>query len=126
MAELAFRDGVMDRLRLIAPQYEEGAYFFVLAALEYSQSRLTERRHISGTELGYAFRDLARERFGVMARLVLNHWGVTSTADIGEVVFALVDLGILMSQPTDRKEDFADLYDFNRAFEREYPWSAAS
>ena len=124
MSELAFRDGVMDQLRLLEPRFHENAYLFVLSALEYSQTRLPERRHISGRELAHACRDLALERYGVMARLVLEHWGVTRSADIGDVVFALVALGLLSSQPTDSKADFVDVFDFDRAFEREYPWNA--
>ncbi len=126
MTELCFRDGIMDRIRVREPRYREGAYLFVLAALEYSQTRLTDRRHISGGELSEAVRDLALARFGVTARLVLEHWGVRSTSDIGELVFTLVDLGLLISQPTDTREEFIGLFDFDRAFEREYPWSAAT
>ena len=116
----------MDRLRLIEPRFEEQAYLFVLAALEFSQTRLPERRHISGRELATACRDLALERYGVMARMVLEHWGVKSTSDIGDVVFALVEFGLLISQPTDTKDEFVDIFDFDRAFERDYPWSAAT
>ena len=125
MAELAFRDGIMDRIRLREPRFDERAYLFVLAALEFCQQRLDERRHITGRELALACRDLALDRFGVMSRLVLEHWGVRSSADIGDVVFTLVDLGLLMSQPTDAREEFADVFDFDRAFEQEYPWSGA-
>ena len=125
MAQLAFRDGIMDRIRAREPRFHERAYLFILSALEYSQSRLAERRHISGRELAGACRDLALERYGVMARLVLEHWGIRSTADIGDVVFTLVELGLLISQPTDRREEFADVFDFDEAFEREYPWSGA-
>jgi uncharacterized repeat protein (TIGR04138 family) len=126
VTELAFRDGVMDRLRLIEPRFHEHAYLFVLAALEFSQTRLTERRHITGAELAHACRDLALQRFGVMARMVLEHWGVQSTADLGDIVFALVELGLLSSQPTDSKADFLDVFKFDRAFERDYPWNAIS
>lgn len=125
MAELAFRDGIMDRIRLREPRFDEHAYLFVLAALEYCQHRMEERRHISGRELALACRDLALERFGVMAGLVLEHWGVRSSADIGAVVFTLVDLGLLMSQPTDTREEFVDVFDFDTAFAREYPWCGA-
>jgi uncharacterized repeat protein (TIGR04138 family) len=124
MSELAFRDGVMDRLRLIEPRFDERAYLFVLAALEFSQTKLPERRHISGPELADACRGLALERYGVMARVVLDHWGIRSTRDIGDVVFALVEFGLLISQPTDTKDDFIDIFDFDRAFERDYPWNA--
>jgi uncharacterized repeat protein (TIGR04138 family) len=121
--ELAFRDGIMDRIRLREPRFDERAYLFVLGALEYCQRRLDERRHISGRELALACRDLALDRFGVMAGLVREHWGVRSSADLGDVVFTLVDLELLMSQPTDTREEFADVFDFDQAFAREYPWS---
>lgn len=116
----------MDRIRLHEPRFHERAYLFVLQALEFSQARLPERRHIAGRELAEACRDLALERFGVTARLVLDHWGVRSTADIGDVVFTLVDMGLLLSQPTDSRDDFNEIFDFDRAFEREYPWSGAN
>ena len=122
MPELAFRDGIMDRIRLRESRFDERAYLFVLGALEFCQQRLEERRHISGRELALACRDLALEKFGVMAGLVLEHWGVRSSADLGDVVFTLVDLGLLMSQPTDSREEFADVFDFDQAFAREYPW----
>ena len=30
-----------------------------------------------------------------------------------------------MSQPTDTRDEFIGVYDFDQAFEREYPWCAA-
>jgi uncharacterized repeat protein (TIGR04138 family) len=124
LSELSFRDGIMDRIRLKERRYDERAYLFVLAALEFCQQRLDERRHITGQELAEGCRDLALERFGVMSRLVLEHWGIRSTADIGNIVFALVELGMLLSQPTDTRDDFQDVYRFDQAFERDYPWGA--
>jgi len=115
----------MDRIRLREQRFDERAYVFVLAALEFSQQRLEERRHITGRELALACRDLALERYGVMSRLVLEHWGVRSSADLGDVVFTLVDLGLLMSQPTDNRDEFIGVFDFDQAFEREYPWCGA-
>ena len=123
MAELAFRDGVMDQIRMRESRYAEGAYLFILAALEYKQGQLNPRRHINGRELAWACRDLALERYGLMARLVLDRWGVRSTDDLGAVVFTLVDLGYLACLPTDTREHFSNVYDFHDAFEREYPWS---
>ncbi len=115
----------MDQIRLREPRFHERAYLFVLQALEFSQARLPERRHIAGRELAEACRDLALERYGVTARLVLDHWGIRSTADIGDVVFTLVDLGLLISLPSDTRDEFADVFCFEEAFERAYPWSAA-
>ncbi|HEX5831327.1 MAG TPA: Minf_1886 family protein [Gemmatimonadaceae bacterium] len=115
----------MDRIRLRETRFHESAYLFVLSALEFCQARLTERRHITGPELAFACRDLALERYGVLAQLVLDHWGIRSTADIGDVVFTLVELQLLISQQTDSRDDFVDVFDFEHAFERDYPWSCA-
>jgi uncharacterized repeat protein (TIGR04138 family) len=124
MPELAFRDGVMDRIRIRESRFDEKAFLFVLAAIEFCQQRLPERRHLSGRELALGCRDLALERYGVLARSVLEHWGLTNSASIGEIVFALVDVGLLSAQPTDSVADFLDVFDFHEAFDRNYPWRA--
>lgn len=125
MPELAFRDGVMERIRLRESRYDEQAYLFLLSALEYSQSKLDSRRHISAAELGASCRELALERYGLMSRIVLDRWGIRSTADLGEIVFTLVELGFLVKQPNDTREEFIGLFDFESAFERDYPWNSA-
>lgn len=113
----------MDRIRLRESRYDERAYLFVLASLEFCQQRLPERRHLTGRELAEAARDLALARYGVLARTVLEHWGLRESADLGEVVFTLVELGLLISQPTDSKDDFVGVFDFHEAFDRDYPWN---
>jgi len=125
MSELAFREGVMDRIRVRESRYDEQAYLFILSALEFAQTKLDVRRHISGAELSHACRELALERYGLMARVVLERWGIHATADFGEVVFALVDLGFLAKLPSDTRDEFAEVYDFGGAFERDYPWNGA-
>ena len=125
MGTLALHDSVMEHILQRDTRFDERAYAFVLAALEHLQSRLPERRHVDGRELAHAVRELALEQFGVLSRLVLAHWGIQSTADLGDIVFALVEGGLLMSQASDRRVDFVDVYDFDEAFEVEYPWSAA-
>jgi uncharacterized repeat protein (TIGR04138 family) len=119
-------ESVLERLRESNPRFHEAAYGFVLAALHYVLEGLDEPRHISGAELAAGVRDLAIERFGPMARTVLEHWGVCSTADVGDIVFALVDHGILIRQDQDSLEDFAGVFDFDDAFDREYPWGRGS
>ncbi len=114
----------MDRIRIREARYDERAYLFVLAALEYCQQALTERRHLTGRELAVGCRDLALTRYGVLARTVLDHWGVRDSKDLGEIVFALVDVGLLASQPNDSKEEFVGVFDFQQAFDRDYPWKA--
>src|SRR3978361_1789508 len=102
----------MDRIRLREPRFDERAYLFVLGALEFCQQRLPERRHISGRELALSVPDLALERFGVMAGVLLQRWGVHPSPDIGDIVFTLVELELLMSQATDTRDEFAGVFDF--------------
>jgi uncharacterized repeat protein (TIGR04138 family) len=106
------------------PRYAVEAYLFVLGGLHRRLTELEAPRHISGSELAGAVRDLALERFGLLARVVLEHWGVHSTEDIGEIVFLLVDHGVLTKQDSDRREDFADVFSFEEVFELDYPWGA--
>lgn len=113
----------LNQLRRRNPQYAESAYLFLLAALQRCLEGLERPRHVSGVEVAGAVRDLALDRFGPMARTVLEHWGITSTSDLGEIVFLLVEEGILIKEPTDTREDFQELYSFEEAFERGYPWA---
>lgn len=122
MASGILDEEVLDRLRERHPRFQETAYLFVLSALHHVLESIGEPRHISGRELALGVRDLAIERFGPMARSVLEHWGIESTSDIGELVFALVDAGILIRQEEDSLEDFHGLFDFEESFDRNYPW----
>jgi uncharacterized repeat protein (TIGR04138 family) len=110
-------DELFQALRKLNPQYDEGAYLFVLSALNYVLERLSEPRHITGRELASGVRDLALERFGPMARTVVEHWGIHETSDIGNIVFALVECGVLIKQDEDTRADFENVFDFDDAFE---------
>jgi uncharacterized repeat protein (TIGR04138 family) len=119
-----FAEEVMQRLRQRNPRYQDTAYFFVLSALHHVLERIGRARHISGRELAEGVRDLALQRYGPMARTVLEFWGIESTADVGAIVFALVDAGVLIKQDDDSPADFEAIFDFDEAFERNYPWGA--
>jgi uncharacterized repeat protein (TIGR04138 family) len=120
--ELQFADDVLAQIRARGGVYHERAYLFMLATVEFIQTRLPVRRHVSGQELAWACRDLAREQFGLLAPHVLEHWGITRTEDFGRIVFTLVEIGLLVTQPGDREQDFADVYDFAAAFVEDYAW----
>ena len=124
MTDLQFAEEILLQLQEKNPRFHGKAYLFVLSALHHVMERLDEKRHISGAELAEGVRELAMERYGPMARTVLEHWGIHATDDLGEIVFALVDCGILIKQDDDRKEDFRGVFDFEEAFEAEYPWGA--
>jgi uncharacterized repeat protein (TIGR04138 family) len=121
MNGIVLDDQIMERLRERNPRFHDAAYLFVLSALHFVIERLTEPRHISGRELTEGVRDLALERFGPMARTVLEHWGIHATADVGHIVFALVETGILIKQDEDTLQDFEQVFDFDEAFGAESP-----
>jgi uncharacterized repeat protein (TIGR04138 family) len=122
MNELQFAADVLARIRAKGGTYHERAYLFVLATIEYLQSRLDVRRHVTGSELAWACRDFAREQFGLLAPHVLSHWGVTRTEDFGRIVFTLVEVGLLVTQSGDQEGDFEGVYDFDHAFGAVYGW----
>jgi uncharacterized repeat protein (TIGR04138 family) len=122
MTELQFAEDVMARIRARGGAFDERGYLFVLASIEYLQTRLPARRHVSGVELAWACRDLARERFGLLARAVLAHWGLTRSGDFGRIVYTLVEVGLLVTEPTDSEDDFRDVFEFEAAFDDEYAW----
>lgn len=122
MNDLAFVSSVLTRIRARHGGYDERAYLFVLGAIEYVQARLPTRRHLAGSEVAWACRDLAWEQFGLLAPAVLAHWGITSTRSVGQIVFALVDGGLLVAQPGDSEEDFVDVFEFGQAFRDGYAW----
>jgi uncharacterized repeat protein (TIGR04138 family) len=122
MNDLKFSSDILTRIRSFDDRYDERAYLFVLAAIEFLQSRLEARRHVTGPELAWACRDFARQQFGLLASEVLGYWGIRRTEDFGRIVFVLVRAGLLITQATDREEDFAGVYGFDSAFNGDYVW----
>ncbi|HEY9014388.1 MAG TPA: Minf_1886 family protein [Gemmatimonadales bacterium] len=122
MNDLQLADDVMSRIRARGGRYHERAYLFVLAAIEFLQSRLEVRRHVGGPELAWACRDFAREQFGLLAPVVWGHWGIERTEDIGRIVYTLVEVGLLVTQPGDAEADFEGVYQFADVFGDSYEW----
>ena len=75
-----------------------------------------ESKHVSGQQLCLGLRDYAIEKYGRLARTVLDHWGLRSTDDFGRIVFAMVEVGLMRKTDEDTPEDFANVYDFDEAF----------
>ncbi|MBM4184676.1 MAG: hypothetical protein FJ207_10780 [Gemmatimonadetes bacterium] len=124
MTDLQFADEVLDRLQERNPRFHPHSYIFVLQALHHVIHSLEAPRHVTGKELAGGVRELALERFGPIARTVLQHWGIHDTDDVGRVVFAMVEQGILIKQEEDQLEDFTGVFDFEEAFDLNYPWGA--
>jgi uncharacterized repeat protein (TIGR04138 family) len=76
-----------------------------------------ESKHVSGQQLCLGLRDYALDRYGRMARLVLEHWGLRATDDFGRIVFAMVAVGLMRKTDEDSIEDFRAVYEFDEAFD---------
>ena len=115
------------------PRYALEAYEFVFEALDYTHQALGRptadpaageepgpEHHVTGQELVHGIRALALREFGRMARTVFRLWGVNRTDDFGEIVFNLIDAGLMSKTDRDRREDFQDLFDLDQALVRDY------
>lgn len=104
-------------------RYPPEAYQFLHDGLEYTTRRVfgeqapDESQHVSGQQLCEGLRDLALERWGALAKVVLGSWNIRRTRDFGEMVYFLIGLGLMGRQESDRIEDFDDVYDFDEAFD---------
>ncbi len=121
MSQLSF-DAAVKKIRLTETRFSLPAYEFVRRSLDHALQRLgrtgqKKPAHVRGEELLESFRALALREFGPMAKTVLNDWGISTCTEVGEVVFQLVQHGILGKSETDKIDDFQELYTFQEAFE---------
>jgi uncharacterized repeat protein (TIGR04138 family) len=102
------------------PRYAKGAYHFVregfIRAGKKRYGTACGAVHISTSELLEALREVAIETFGAKAKVKLNGWGVFKCEDFGEIVFSLVETGLVAKQTLDEKAGFQGGYGFNEAF----------
>lgn len=117
-------------------RYKVEAYEFVFEALRYGHEVLElgtsepagpedepgdePERHLTAQELCEAIRLYALEQYGLMARCVLESWGVRSTSDFGEIVFNLIRIGKMRKTERDRREDFDDVFDFQTGLQAQF------
>ena len=98
------------------PRYKKDSYEFLMQALHYTQSKINEKRHITGQELSEGIREFSLEQFGPMVKTVFSHWGINKTEDFGNIVFNLIEKEILSKTENDSLADFKEVYDFSKAF----------
>lgn len=124
MQEVSFEEA-LEILSARDPRYDKEAYLFVREALDFTQ-KSTGRdtrgrpRHVTGQELVEGIRNYALQQFGPMTLMVFEQWGIRSCLDFGEIVFNMVDLGLLAKTDTDSRADFEGGYDFQEAFRKPF------
>jgi uncharacterized repeat protein (TIGR04138 family) len=124
MQELNF-DHTLELIRAKDPRYHVDAYHFVREALDHTQKAVMRQnraqpRHVSGQELLEGIREYALTQFGPMALMVFEEWGVQRCEDFGEIVFNMVEIGLLGKTEKDSREDFSAGYDFETAFRKPF------
>jgi uncharacterized repeat protein (TIGR04138 family) len=105
-------------------RYDRKAYDFVRHGLDHTVKEIRKKdgvkagksRHVSGPELLDGLRIYALEQYGPLTKTVLNSWGVQRCQDFGEIVFNLIEYNAFSKTDSDRREDFANLYDFDEVF----------
>ena len=98
-------------------RYQPDAYEFVMQALWFTQNKLKRKGHVTGRELLAGIKEFALEQYGPMTRSVFEHWGIKATQDFGEIVFNMIENGLLGKTEKDSREDFKNIYDFSEAFD---------
>ena len=102
-------------------RYHPQAVRFVYEGLGYTAKKITnEPGHISGQVLCEGLRRFALEKWGRLAMLPLNAWGIKTTRDFGEIVYMMIKHQWMNAQPTDSVDDFNDVYDFKTALKEEF------
>jgi uncharacterized repeat protein (TIGR04138 family) len=100
-------------------RYLTGGYEFVLNGMEFYLTSIGEKRHVTGNEFTKGLLMFAQKQFGPLVLTVLNYWGIYKTDDIGNIVYNMIDLGILSKQPDDSLEHFHDVVNFKKYFKQQ-------
>ena len=111
-------------------RYHAKALKFVFEGLAETIDRIRKEegitdvpRHITGQELAWGLSNIACKQWGRLAGMVLRQWGIKSTRDFGEIVYLMIEHEWMTRQDTDSIEDFNNVYDFDRVFEKEYTFT---
>jgi uncharacterized repeat protein (TIGR04138 family) len=115
------------------PRFDRKAYNFVRQALDHTVKEVKRRQpertgksqHVTGAELLNGIRDYALDQYGPLAKTVLTTWGVKRCSDFGDIVFNLIEYNVFSKTDSDRREDFAEIYDFDEVFVKPYQPAAA-
>ncbi len=91
---------------------ELGEFTYDLSVTEDARVAAQER-HLTGQQLCEAIRLYAINQFGYMARIVLKNWGIMETSAFGDIVYNMIDVGIMKKSPLDHRNHFDNVYTFD-------------
>ena len=123
--QVATFEEILEKIVATDPRYHRDAYHFVREALAHTQKKSgkvtkAEVQHVTGQTLLAGIREYALAEYGPMALTVLEAWGVRACEDFGEIVFNMVESGLLAKTEQDSRADFKGGYDFAEAFRQPF------
>ena len=124
MQEVNF-DEALDQILAADARFHRDAYLFMREALDFTQKLVGKEargaiRHVSGQELLEGIRKFALNQFGPMTTTVFEEWNIRHCRDFGEIVFNMVEIGLLAKTEKDTRDDFQNGYDFTEAFRKPF------
>ncbi len=128
MQEVNF-DEALEQILAKDERFHRDAYLFMREGLDFTQKLVGREnqgkvRHVTGQELLDGLRQYALQQFGPMVTTVFDEWGIRNCQDFGEIVFNMVEIGLLAKTEKDTRDDFQSGYDFTDAFRKPF-WPAA-
>src|SRR6185369_4538979 len=105
MHEISFEE-TLEAIVAKDPRFHRDTYLFVRDALDHTR-KLVEKQvqegrirdvighHVTGQELLAGIREHALMQFGPMVITVFEEWGIKNCQDFGEIVFNMVEIGLL-------------------------------
>jgi len=102
-------------------RFGKDAYIFLKDALEYTikqrkRGKVETGSHVNAAELLDGLRQHALKEFGPMVMTVFEYWGIRTSADVGQMVFNLINAGVFGKTESDSVDDFDQALDFHLVF----------
>lgn len=95
------------------PQHSLECINFVREALAIAQSdhELSPQAIADAAGVCRVVLELAVDQFGHDGKDILIAWGITSSEDVGTIVYRLIEAGVVIRHPCDSPADFEGLFD---------------
>ena len=124
MQEVNF-DEVVEQILAKDNRFHRDAYGFMREALDFTQKVIGKEnqgkvRHVTGQELLDGLRQFALSQYGPMTVTVFEEWGIRNCKDFGDIVFNMVEIGLLAKTDKDSRDDFQTGYDFTDVFRKPF------
>ena len=88
--------------------------------IDSSLHQARRERHLTGQQLCEAIRVYALNQFGYMAKVVLRSWGVDKTDCFGDIVYNMIEIGLMKKSERDSKSHFDGVFDFEEEFDTNF------